>query len=84
MHQVTTGMTKRQVKRLLGKPTDKTNLREHLGLYGTVGGLSLFGRLGAARHESWLYADVPEQGCKTLISFMSKHVNGVNFVERRG
>lgn len=82
-------MTKRQVKRLLGKPTSKTTGKQLLSHYDTVINLSRpgrpprFGRQSVVRRKYWLFADVPEQGGSTLITFDGGRVSGVS-VKRTG
>ena len=58
MDAITVGMTKRQVKRILGPPTDKISTRELLRETRRAGGLVAgYGR--TPRNAYWLYLGQP-------------------------
>ncbi|WP_177154725.1 DUF2845 domain-containing protein [Glycomyces harbinensis] len=64
MSDVMVGMTKREVKRLLGKPTGRISDRQ----YARQAGAHVFNLGGTSSHESWLYINVPA-GYDTQVSF---------------
>ncbi|HZE39607.1 MAG TPA: hypothetical protein VE172_12425 [Stackebrandtia sp.] len=73
MAEVSRGMTRREVKRLLGKPTDKITTRQFLRSYSSV--VSFGGVLG--RSEAWLYVNVPKTGSSTFVMFERGRVTEV-------
>ncbi|GAB3010230.1 hypothetical protein GCM10023080_090730 [Streptomyces pseudoechinosporeus] len=72
MAEVEVGMTRRQVKRLLGRPTETINERQYAASFsGDV--IDLTGR-GRSRSEAWMYVGVPQVGQVTLIYFERRRV----------
>jgi hypothetical protein len=74
METVRIGMSKRQVKRLLGRPHQSTSLKDFLGSYG---GFAAIG--GVPDQEYWLYVDVPP-GSESQVVFQGGRVAEVRTV----
>jgi hypothetical protein len=68
-------MTKREVKRLLGRPSAKTTARAFFRAKRRAG-THVIHLDGASRNEYWLYLDVPT-GHQTRITFTSGRVTEV-------
>ncbi|AXL88645.1 hypothetical protein C4J65_10105 [Streptomyces sp. CB09001] len=85
------GMTRSQVKRLLGKPDKTTTDRESRGLY-THGVVSL-GRPRLSelrlllrprrRVPVWTYEDTPQAGLRTFVRFRQGRVTEVDTIRLR-
>jgi hypothetical protein len=76
MGLVTAGMTRRQVRRVLGRPTASINQREFEGQYQSVSRLG-GGLWRRRRSEAWVYQGVPSQGMATWIMFERGRVTTV-------
>ncbi|MGK5740231.1 outer membrane protein assembly factor BamE domain-containing protein [Micromonospora sp. URMC 103] len=61
------GMTRRQVRRLLGNPNQLMNDRRYRRLYSRSG--LVLGGWRRGRSEAWLYVDVPQAGRLTFVHF---------------
>ncbi|WP_443050314.1 outer membrane protein assembly factor BamE domain-containing protein [Streptomyces sp. NBC_00286] len=64
MAEVEVGMTRRQVKRLLGRPSKTINEKQFLGSYSSVIRLGGWRR---SRSEAWVYLNLPQAGQATWI-----------------
>ena len=67
MAVVEIGMTRRQVRRLLGKPDEKISDRKFRGLYS--GGAVRLGGTGARRSGAWMYVHTPVPGRAVFVYF---------------
>ncbi|MER6715779.1 outer membrane protein assembly factor BamE [Streptomyces sp. NPDC000877] len=77
MTQVEPGMTRRQVRRLLGSPTEAVDDRQYLGRYATRSSLDLRIWRRRSGSEAWVYADTPRAGLATFIHFRRGRVEKV-------
>ncbi|GAA2631977.1 hypothetical protein GCM10010307_24880 [Streptomyces vastus] len=84
--KVEQGMTRRQVKRLLGKPEKTIKDKESRGLYSggavSLEGLRLLGRR-QRRVPIWMYVDTPQAGLRTYVRFRQGRVIEVETVSPR-
>ncbi|GGW79681.1 hypothetical protein [Streptomyces lomondensis] len=71
-------MTRRQVRRLLGSPTQSINDRQFLARYSTRSSLDLRIWPRRNRSEAWVYADTPHTGLATFIHFRRGRVDRVS------
>jgi outer membrane protein assembly factor BamE (lipoprotein component of BamABCDE complex) len=65
MARMALGMTRRQVRSVLGPPLDSINQRQYESRYQSV------------RREAWIYLDVPSQGQATWSTFERGRVTTV-------
>ncbi|MEU6916006.1 outer membrane protein assembly factor BamE domain-containing protein [Streptomyces olindensis] len=77
MTMVEPGMTRRQVRHLLGSPTNSVNDRQFLGRYATRSFLDLRVWRRRSRSEAWVYANTPDAGLATFIHFTRGRVEKV-------
>ncbi|MBU6530503.1 outer membrane protein assembly factor BamE [Streptomyces sp. NPDC057245] len=77
MTTVEPGMTRSQVKRLLGNPAQSITDRDYMSLYTSTSGrgFRLWRRRG--RSEAWLYVGTPRTGWATWIHFSRGRVDKV-------
>ncbi|MFD5127030.1 outer membrane protein assembly factor BamE domain-containing protein [Streptomyces olindensis] len=77
MTMVEPGMTRRQVRRLLGSPTNSVDDRQFLGRYTSRSYLDLRVWRRRSRSEAWVYANTPDAGLATFIHFTRGRVEKV-------
>lgn len=75
MARMALGMTRRQVRSVLGPPLDSINQRQYESRYQSVRRRGI-GNL-RRRSEAWIYLDVPSQGQATWSTFERGRVTTV-------